>query len=123
MSSAARGQIVVSESDDLTRWSDGRVVIESDAGPRPSTLVERQDVTVRVAVEMGVAKVSAAADVPTDAGVQAVTAGDMGNPHGGLFAPVGDRDFGRALHVDAAVVGREGAVSVRDKNPAASSAF
>lgn len=33
VSSAAHGQIVVSESDDLTRWSDGQVVIED---PVPS---------------------------------------------------------------------------------------
>lgn len=72
--------------------SDGRVVIESDAGPKPSRVVERAGDLVRVAVEMGAAKVSSEHSTVTVAGEAIdVTAVDMGNPHGVLFSPRAER--------------------------------
>ncbi len=68
------------------------VAVESDAGPRPARLRERDGAGGwRVEVDMGVARVSPGAlTVSADESAQRVIAVDVGNPHGVLFEPCGE---------------------------------
>lgn len=68
-----------------------RLVVESDAGPRPVTVRAARGGVAEVEVAMGRAAVSGESDAVTVGGARvAVRAVDMGNPHGVVFAPPDD---------------------------------
>lgn len=68
-----------------------RIVVQSDAGPRPVTVHAVRDGVAEVEVAMGRAVVTAEADAVSVGGARvAVRAVDMGNPHGVVFAPTDD---------------------------------
>lgn len=74
---------------DLTVGS--RLVVESDAGPRPVVVRASRDGVAEVEVAMGRAAVAHASDsVEVGGSPVAVRAVDMGNPHGVVFAPTDD---------------------------------
>ncbi len=72
----------------------GTVVVHSDAGPRPATVLARDPTGrngARVAVDMGVAVVGKTVDArPAEGDPVAVDVVDLGNPHGVVFAPCRD---------------------------------
>jgi diaminopimelate epimerase len=82
----------------VVAWlADGGTVLEgetltvhSDAGLRHATLVGHTEHGARVAVDMGLARVSPPREVTVDGRALTVHPVDVGNPHGVLFAAVAD---------------------------------
>ncbi len=83
------------------------IAVESDAGPRPATLVSHDAGVWQVAVDMGVARVAGESfAVQADGASKAVRAVDMGNPHGVLFGCDASMDVVRAVTAETAVFPR-----------------